>query len=140
MVTPARRQYLSIKEQHPDALLLDQIGDFYETFDDDARVLARAVEVTLTSKEFGRDGRGRQDGCQVLIAKSVRRQVSMHCSMRRWWAVRHGLTGRGTPGRIIAARPPAAVGPVLHPISAEAARHGPCAPRPRRRDTCDTRR
>ncbi len=57
MVTPARRQYLTLKEQHPDALLLFQMGDFYEAFDEDARTLARDTGVTLTSKEFGRDGR-----------------------------------------------------------------------------------
>ncbi|MFN8517119.1 MAG: DNA mismatch repair protein MutS, partial [Chloroflexia bacterium] len=57
MVTPARRQYLTLKEQHKDAILLFQMGDFYETFDDDARVVARDAEVHLTSKEFGRDGR-----------------------------------------------------------------------------------
>ncbi len=57
MVTPARRQYLTLKEQHKDAILLFQMGDFYETFDDDARLVARDAEVHLTSKEFGRDGR-----------------------------------------------------------------------------------
>jgi hypothetical protein len=35
--TPARRQYLSIKEQHPDVILFFRMGDFYETFDEDAR-------------------------------------------------------------------------------------------------------
>jgi len=49
MVTPARRQYLDLKEQYPDALLFFQIGDFYETFDDDAKIVARDAEVHLTS-------------------------------------------------------------------------------------------
>src|SRR3712207_8946040 len=57
MVTPARRQYLTLKEQHKDAILLFQMGDFYETFDDDAKVVARDAEVHLTSKDFGRAGR-----------------------------------------------------------------------------------
>ena len=39
-MTPIRRQYLKIKGEHPDAILLFRMGDFYETFDDDARIAA----------------------------------------------------------------------------------------------------
>ena len=39
--TPLRRQYLQIKKQYPDAILLFRLGDFYETFDEDAKVLAQ---------------------------------------------------------------------------------------------------
>ena len=53
MTTPARKQYLSIKEQHQDAILLFRIGDFYETFDEDARTLSRELEIALTSRETG---------------------------------------------------------------------------------------
>ena len=53
MTTPAREQYLSIKKQHQDAILLFRIGDFYETFDDDARTLSRELEIALTSRETG---------------------------------------------------------------------------------------
>ena len=53
MTTPARRQYLRIKQQHPDALLLFRMGDFYETFDDDAKVVARELDIALTSREMG---------------------------------------------------------------------------------------
>jgi DNA mismatch repair protein MutS len=54
-LTPARRQYLEIKAQcPPDALLLYRMGDFYETFDDDAYRAAEALHITLTSREFGR--------------------------------------------------------------------------------------
>ncbi len=75
--TPARRQYLSIKEQHPEALLLFQMGDFFETFDEDARVLARAAHVTLTSREFGRSGRVPMAGVPVHALKHyVRRLLS----------------------------------------------------------------
>ena len=75
--TPARRQYLSIKEQHPEALLLFQMGDFFETFDEDARVLARAVHVTLTSREFGRSGRVPMAGVPIHALKHyVRRLLS----------------------------------------------------------------
>ena len=54
MATPARQQYLDIKAQHPNQILLFRMGDFYETFDDDARILARELEITLTSREMGK--------------------------------------------------------------------------------------
>ena len=57
MSTPARRQYLRIKAEHPDELLLFRMGDFYETFDEDAEVLARDLEIALTSREFGKGER-----------------------------------------------------------------------------------
>ena len=40
-VTPSRQQYLDVKAQHPDAIVFFRLGDFYETFDDDAAVVAR---------------------------------------------------------------------------------------------------
>ncbi|HYH84932.1 MAG TPA: DNA mismatch repair protein MutS [Pyrinomonadaceae bacterium] len=51
--TPIRRQYLEIKRRHADAILLFRIGDFYEAFDDDARLLARELDIVLTSKPMG---------------------------------------------------------------------------------------
>lgn len=53
MVTPARRQYLQIKSQYTDALLFYQVGDFYETFDEDARVAARELQIVLTARHYG---------------------------------------------------------------------------------------
>ncbi len=57
MTTPARRQYLRIKKEHQDEILLFRMGDFYETFDDDARILSRELEIALTSREMGRGQR-----------------------------------------------------------------------------------
>ena len=57
MSTPARRQYLSIKRKHQDEILLFRMGDFYETFDDDARLLSRELEIALTSRGFGKGQR-----------------------------------------------------------------------------------
>ncbi|MFN0124257.1 MAG: DNA mismatch repair protein MutS [Blastocatellia bacterium] len=54
MTTPLRRQYLDIKRRYPGMILLFQIGDFYETFDEDAHVLARELGVALTRKWFGK--------------------------------------------------------------------------------------
>ena len=53
-MTPIRRQYLKIKGEHPDAILLFRIGDFYETFDDDAVLAAKELEITLTSRSMGK--------------------------------------------------------------------------------------
>ncbi len=52
-LSPGRRQYLEIKKQHPDALLLVRMGDFYEAFDEDAHTMARALDIVLTSREVG---------------------------------------------------------------------------------------
>ncbi len=51
---PLRRQYLEIKRRFPGMILLFQIGDFYECFDEDARVVARELGVALTRKHFGK--------------------------------------------------------------------------------------
>ena len=53
-MTPIRRQYLRIKSAHPDAILLFRMGDFYETFDDDAVLAAKELEITLTSRSMGK--------------------------------------------------------------------------------------
>jgi DNA mismatch repair protein MutS len=48
---PMLRQYLDYKRQHPDCLLLFQVGDFYETFFEDAVTISRALNLTLTSRD-----------------------------------------------------------------------------------------
>src|SRR5216683_8397142 len=48
--TPLMRQYAAIKKEHPSALLLFRLGDFYELFFDDAVVAARELQITLTSR------------------------------------------------------------------------------------------
>jgi DNA mismatch repair protein MutS len=55
MTTPIRRQYLEIKRRFPGAIVFFRLGDFYETFDEDAELVARELEITLTSKPLGRD-------------------------------------------------------------------------------------
>lgn len=53
MTTPVRRQYLEMKAAHPDAILFFRLGDFYETFDEDAEIVSRELGVQLTSKPMG---------------------------------------------------------------------------------------
>ena len=56
-MTPIRRQYLEIKRRYPHAIVFFRLGDFYETFDDDAKLVARELEITLTSKPMGKGER-----------------------------------------------------------------------------------
>lgn len=53
--TPLMKQYWDLKSQVPDALLLFRMGDFYELFADDAVEAARILEITLTSRDKGKD-------------------------------------------------------------------------------------
>ena len=49
-LTPMMQQYLATKEQHPEAILFFRLGDFYEMFFDDARVVSKELNLTLTSR------------------------------------------------------------------------------------------
>ena len=53
--TPMMKQYFSIKDNHPDSLLLFRLGDFYELFYDDAITAAKVLEITLTSRDKSQD-------------------------------------------------------------------------------------
>ena len=55
--TPLRRQYLNIKSQYPDTIVFFRLGDFYETFDDDAAIVARVCDVVLTARPTSKDQR-----------------------------------------------------------------------------------
>jgi DNA mismatch repair protein MutS len=52
--TPLRKQYLRIKQGYPGAIVFFRLGDFYETFDDDARITSRELDIVLTSREMGK--------------------------------------------------------------------------------------
>jgi DNA mismatch repair protein MutS len=56
-LTPMRRQYLQFKNEYPDCILLFRLGDFYETFDDDAETVARELDITLTSRPVSKNQR-----------------------------------------------------------------------------------
>ncbi len=53
-ISPARKQYLEIKKQFPDAILMYQVGDFYETFDEDAYIAARELQIVRTTRSYGK--------------------------------------------------------------------------------------
>ena len=53
--TPLMRQYSDIKEKHPGTILLFRVGDFYETFSDDAILISRELGITLTKRNNGGD-------------------------------------------------------------------------------------
>jgi DNA mismatch repair protein MutS len=56
-LTPVMRQYWEIKEKYPDTVLFFRIGDFYETFESDAELISRELEIVLTSRSKSGDNR-----------------------------------------------------------------------------------
>ena len=48
--TPMLKQYLELKKKHPDAIILYRVGDFYETFCDDAKEAHDILGITLTAR------------------------------------------------------------------------------------------
>ena len=51
--TPAMKQFLEAKQKHPDAIILFRMGDFYETFDEDATITSEILSITLTKRSNG---------------------------------------------------------------------------------------
>lgn len=56
-VTPIRQQYLEVKRQYPHAILFFRLGDFYETFDQDAETTSRELDIVLTSRNVAKGTR-----------------------------------------------------------------------------------
>ncbi|MCS7254001.1 MAG: DNA mismatch repair protein MutS [Armatimonadota bacterium] len=52
--TPMLRQYIRIKQQYPDVILLFRLGDFYEMFGEDAKIGSQVLQLVLTSRDFGK--------------------------------------------------------------------------------------
>ena len=112
MTTPARRQYLRIKRQHEDEILLFRMGDFYETFDADARTLAREMEIALTSREMGKGQRVPLAGIpyhalETYLARLIKKGYKVAiCEQTSDPATSRGLVDREvvrvvTPGTVI---------------------------------------
>jgi DNA mismatch repair protein MutS len=74
--TPLMKQFLEIKERHPDAIVFFRLGDFYEMFFDDAVVASRQLDLTLTTRDKGKEDAVPMCGvphhsARVYIAKLV---------------------------------------------------------------------
>ena len=56
-MTPMMRQYLETKKDYPDTILMYRLGDFYEMFFEDAKVVSRELELVLTGRDCGQEER-----------------------------------------------------------------------------------
>ncbi|MBN1231263.1 MAG: DNA mismatch repair protein MutS [Anaerolineales bacterium] len=56
-VSPIRRQYLEIKEDYQNTILFFRLGDFYETFDEDAELVSKTLDIVLTGRNVGKGTR-----------------------------------------------------------------------------------
>ena len=113
-LTPMKRQYLAIKDQHPDCLLFFRLGDFYEMFDEDAKTAAAELNLTLTTRDRNKPPEERTPMCGVpyhsaeayiarLIAKGYKVAI---CEQTEDPAQAKGLVDREiirvvTPGTLI---------------------------------------
>lgn len=107
-VTPLMRQFAEMKGQHPDAILLFQVGDFFETFGEDAERAAGILGITLTSRNNGGSdvplAGFPQHSLEVYLPKLVRagyrvavcEQLEKPSKERK--VVRRGVTELVTPG------------------------------------------
>src|ERR671922_2838444 len=109
MVTPARQQYLDIKRQHPQAIVLYRLGDFYEMFDEDARLGAQALNITLTARTFGKDCRVPMAGIPHhalnsylarLLAKGFKVAICEQLSEPGRGLIERGVVRVVTPGTV----------------------------------------
>ena len=69
-LTPMMRQYLSIKEKNPDSILFFRLGDFYEMFFDDARLVSKELDLVLTGKDCGLEERAPMCGVPFHSAEN----------------------------------------------------------------------
>ena len=111
-VTPMMQQYLNIKEQYPGTILFYRLGDFYEMFFEDAKLVSRELELTLTGKDCGLSERAPMCGVpyhavdtylQKLIEKGYKVAI---CEQMTDPATTKGLVEREvirvvTPGTVI---------------------------------------
>ncbi len=112
-MTPMRRQYHEIKERNQDCILFFRLGDFYEMFDDDARVAAKELDLTLTTRDRGKPKEEQTPMCGVpyhsvdsYIARLVQRGYKVAiCEQMTDPATTKGLVERDitrivTPGTV----------------------------------------
>ncbi|MBQ9952039.1 MAG: DNA mismatch repair protein MutS [Clostridia bacterium] len=111
-LSPMMQQYLQIKEQNPDAILFFRLGDFYEMFFEDAKLVSQELELTLTGRDCGLSERAPMCGVpfhsvetylQRLIEKGYKVAI---CEQMTDPALAKGLVERQvtrvvTPGTVI---------------------------------------
>ena len=64
-MTPMMRQYLEMKEKHPDSILFFRLGDFYEMFNEDAKLASKELDLTLTTRDRSKPEEERTPMCGV---------------------------------------------------------------------------
>ena len=77
-LSPMMEQYFRIKEQHKDHILFYRLGDFYEMFYDDALLVSKELELTLTGRDCGQEERAPMCGvpyhsCEGYIARLIKK-------------------------------------------------------------------
>jgi len=113
LLTPMMRHYVETKDQNPHALLLYRLGDFYEAFFDDARLISRELELVLTGREGGK-GLGRIPMAGIpyhaldryasqLVEKGISIAIcdQMEAASEAQGLVRREVTRVITPGTVI---------------------------------------
>ena len=112
-LTPMQRQYNEIKERNQDCILFFRLGDFYEMFNDDARVAAKELDLTLTTRDRGKPKEEQTPMCGVpyhsvdaYIARLVQKGYKVAiCEQMQDPATTKGLVERDitrivTPGTV----------------------------------------
>ncbi len=74
-LTPMMQQYFEIKNKNKDYLLFYRLGDFYEMFFDDAKLVSRELELTLTGRDCGLEERAPMCGVPYHSAEGYIRQA-----------------------------------------------------------------
>ncbi|HAE85915.1 MAG TPA: DNA mismatch repair protein MutS, partial [Anaerolineaceae bacterium] len=77
-ITPIRQQYLEIKKQYPDAIVFFRLGDFYETFDEDAKVASQLLDIVLTSRPVAKGVRVPMAGIPYHAAENYLGRLIEH--------------------------------------------------------------
>ena len=91
-VTPSRQQYLDIKAQHPDAIVFFRLGDFYETFDEDAEIAARELDLVLTSRPQGKNQRTPMAGVPHHAAENEAVAGFWLCEIGVFWLLSYSCS------------------------------------------------
>ena len=111
-LTPMMKQYMEVKEQYKDCILMYRLGDFYEMFFNDATIASRELELTLTGRDCGREEKAPMCGVpyhsvQSYISKLISKGYKVAiCEQMEDPATAKGIVKRDvtrviTPGTII---------------------------------------